>query len=263
MMNISRNHKSLILGLVAGLVSASLGIGAGTVIVPALVILMHYDIKKAIGTSLATIAPTALAGALAHYFINHVNIDLIMVVFMAAGSIIGAKVGAFIASRIHGKALKILFAALLLFVGLKMAGVLNIPTEPVANISAYPVLTVLGFVAGLASALFGIGGGVVIVPVLNLFFGMPIHAAIPASLAVIFPTALAGTLFHKRFNNIDLSAIKFMVPASLAGAVTGAVIAYALPSAALKLMFGILMILSAVRLFLPVQNRLTKDKVVL
>ena len=260
MIRISKEYKLLILGMVAGLASASLGIGGGVIIVPSLVLFFRYDIKKAIGISLATIVPAAFVGVLAHYFINKTVIDFIMVASIAAGSIIGAKIGAYLVSKVHSKILKILFAIFLLIVGFKLTGILNIPTESVMDVRAYPLLTVLGLVAGITSAFFGIGGGVVIVPVLNLFFGLPIHKAIPTSLAVIFPTAFAGVLFHKAFNNIELSAIKFMVPASLVGAVLGAIIANVMPAEALKFMFGILMILSAVKLFLPIQKALTKEE---
>lgn len=245
-----KNSYLLLVGFIVGLLSASLGVGGGLIIVPALILIFRYDIKKAIGTSLATIVPAAFVGVITHYAINSSNIKFLIALFVIIGSIIGAKFGAKLANKLSSKILKKLFALLLLFVGLKLTGILNIPTEVVSNISIYPLLIILGLVAGLASALFGIGGGLIMVPVLNLFFGLSIHEAIATSLTVIVPTTFAGAMFHKKFNNLNLKAIKLLIPASLIGAVLGAVVANNIPSSILKIIFGIFMILISTKIFL-------------
>lgn len=245
-----KNYNYLFLGLVAGFSSAALGIGGGVVMVPVLVILFRYEIKKAIGTSLATIVPTSLIGILAHYSIESSNIKFLTALFIVMGSIIGARFGATLANKIRGKILRRSFALLLLFVGLKLTNIVRIPTEVVSNITVYPLLIVLGLVAGSGSALFGIGGGIIMVPVLNLFFGFSMHEAIATSLMVILPTTFAGAMFHRKFDNINNQAIKFLIPTALVGAVFGAIFANSLPSGTLKIIFGIFMILSSIRIFL-------------
>jgi len=248
-----KNFNYLFLGLVAGFCSAALGIGGGVVMVPVLMLLFGYEIKKAIGTSLATIVPTSFVGIIAHYAIESGNIKFLTALCIIMGSIIGAKFGANLANKISGKILRRLFALLLLFVGLKLANIINIPTEAVSNITVFPFLIILGLVAGSASALFGIGGGVIMVPVLNLFFGLSMHEAIATSLTVILPTTFAGTIFHKKFDNINNKAIKFLIPTALIGAVFGAIVANSLPSDTLKIIFGIFMILCSIRIFLQRQ----------
>jgi uncharacterized membrane protein YfcA len=238
----------LTLGLVAGFASAFLGIGGGVVLVPSLALFFDYDIKKAIGTSLATIVPAALVGVTINYFIKSDNIQFVAALFIILGSIAGAKFGAAIAAKISGRLLTLLFAVLLLFVGLKQTGVVNIPTEQITNIEIYPLLIILGLAAGVSSALFGIGGGVVVVPALSLFFGFSMHQAIATSLTVIVPTAFAGAVFHSKFNNINTGAIKYLIPASLIGAVLGAIISNRLSSDALQFIFGILLIFCSFKL---------------
>jgi len=245
-----KNYSLLLLGLVAGFCSASLGIGGGIIIVPALILLVDYDIKKAVGTSLATIVPAALVGIATHSMIRHENIILLVALFVLIGSVIGVYFGAKLANRISSKILTKLFAVLLLFVGLKVTGIINIPVDPVTSNATYPLLIILGLIAGSASALFGIGGGIIMVPVFCLFFGLSIHEAIATSLTVIFPTTLAGAIFHKKYDNISTGAIKYLIPTSLAGAVFGAIFANNMPSATLKLIFGIFMILASVRLII-------------
>ncbi|MBW2984565.1 sulfite exporter TauE/SafE family protein [Candidatus Woesearchaeota archaeon] len=245
-----KNFNLLFLGFIAGFFSAALGIGGGVILVPALMLLFHYKIKKAIGTSLATIAPTAFLGIITHFIIKSENIKFLMVLFIIIGSITGARFGAKLANKLDGKLLAKLFALLLLFVGLKLTGIIKVPTETISNVTVYPLLIILGLVAGSGSALFGIGGGVIMVPVLNLFFGLSIHEAIATSLTVILPTTLAGSIFHKKFNNINAEALKFLIPLALIGAVFGAITANALPSATLKMIFGVFMVLCSIRIFL-------------
>lgn len=240
----------LLLGLIAGFCSAALGIGGGVLIVPALTLLFGYSIKKAVGTSLATIIPTAFVGIVTHYIIKSSNIHLNVALFILLGSLIGAKFGAVLVKRIHSTILRKLFAVLLVFVGLKMTGIITIPIETVSSITFKPLLVLIGLAAGSASSLFGIGGGIIMVPMLNLFFGLTMHEAIATSLTVILPTTIAGALFHHKFDNIDTKALRFLIPTALIGAVLGAVFANSMPAAVLKTMLGILLLLSSVKLFL-------------
>ena len=75
----------IIIGLAAGILSGLLGVGGGIIIVPALTMFMGFDIKQAIGTSLAIIIPTALSGAVVHYTSGNVN--LFGFLFVAAGAV--------------------------------------------------------------------------------------------------------------------------------------------------------------------------------
>lgn len=242
-----------ILGFVAGFASASLGIGGGVVLVSSLVLFFGYEIKKAIGTSLATTVPTAFVGITTHYIVESSNIKVLIALLIVAGSIVGAKIGVKLANALSSIKLKKIFALLLLLVGLKLAGIINISTGSVLKNAAYPLLIMLGLVAGSLSALFGIGGGIIMVPMLFLFFGLSIHEAIPTSLLVIFPTTLAGAVFHKKFDNINTEALRFLAPLALIGAVIGAIVTNSLPSAVLGMVFGCIMILCSVQIFLEKQ----------
>ena len=244
------NINLLILGFIAGFGSAFLGIGGGVIMVPALVLFFGYEIRKSVGTSLATIVPAALVGAITHYLIKSGNIQFVTALLIIPGSIAGAKLGAILVNKINGRLLRSLFALLLLFIGLKQTGIISIPTGHISSVNIYPLLIILGLVAGTASALFGIGGGVVLVPALSLLFGLSMHQAIATSLAVIVPTAFAGAVFHSKFDNIDTGAIKFLIPASLAGAVSGAVFSNMTSPAALQFIFGLALILVAAKLLL-------------
>ena len=248
--NIIQKVKLFALGLVAGFSSAALGIGGGVIMVPGLVMLIGYSMHLAVGTSLAAIVPIAFVGIGTHYYVASENIKLVIAVFVMMGSIVGALFGAKLASKLSSSVLQKLFALLLVFTGLKFVKIFDIPTGTVSADVIYPLLIVLGLFAGSGSALFGIGGGVIMVPVLNLFFGLSMHEAVATSLTVILPTTLAGALFHRKLANIVKEALPYVIPTALVGAVLGAVFANSVPAATLKSIFGILLLACAVKMFL-------------
>ena len=109
-------------------------------------------------------------------------------------------------------------------------------------------LITLGLFAGAIAAALGIGGGVIFVPALVVIFGFDQHIAQGTSLAVIFPTAIVATLAHTRMKNVEW---KLSIPIGLAGivgAIVGAQLALRLPADLLRRMFGIFLILLAIRM---------------
>jgi len=246
-----RSIGLMILGFVAGLSSAALGIGGGAVMVPSLTVFFAFDIKKAIGTSLAFIGPCALVGITTHYIRKPENIQFICALGIIAGSLIGARFGASLAKILKREILSRIFALLLVFVGLKYIHVIRIPETAAFALSVqFPLLVVLGLIAGSGSALLGIGGGVIMVPALNLFFGLHIHEAMATSLTVILPTSIAGAFFHRKFKHIEPSSLLFLIPTALPGAVCGALLANSLPEDQLKIVFGIFMLVISVKMWI-------------
>jgi len=240
----------LIIGFATGFISSFLGIGGGVFLVPALEYFWGYNFERAIGASLAIIAPIVLAGLLFHFLIEAENIKLVFATFAVLGSIIGAKIGANLANKIEDGLLAKIFSFVFVLAGLKLTGIICFPIEQIFSENIYPLLIVLGLAAGIISALFGIGEGLIIVPGLSLFFGFSMQEAIATSLAVIFPTTLAGALFHHKFNNIEMDVVKNLIPAALAGAFFGALCVNIIPSLFVEKIFGIFMILYSIKTFL-------------
>jgi len=221
--------------------------------VPSLFLLSGYDIKKAIGTSLSAIIPAAFVGAATHYVINSSNIFFLAAVFLAAGSVAGSWAGSFIVRRLHSRILTVSFSIFLAATGLKQLGLFHIPATVDSNILQWPFLLLLGSLAGTCSAMFGVGGGVLLVPFLSIFFGLNMHQAIATSLIVIVPTSIAGVFFHSKFNNVEISALRYIVPSSFFGAVSGAVLSNRFSSPDLQLIFGAFLIIISISLFFKKQ----------
>lgn len=187
----------LLLGAAVGLASGMFGVGGGIIIVPVLVYLFHIDQRIASGTSLLAIVPTALAGVIAYGM--HGNVNILLAALMAIGSVVGAPVGAWLLQRLPKRALQLSFMAFLVVIIVSLFLVLpNRESEIYLDVALGALLVVLGFVAGVASGLFGIGGGVVVVPLLVLVFGASDLMAKGSSLLMIIATGLSGTIANVR-----------------------------------------------------------------
>ncbi len=108
----------------------------------------------------------------------------------------------------------------------------------------------LGLLAGVLSGLFGIGGGLVIVPALVLIARMPAHLATGTSLgALLLPAGLLGALVYYRAGNLNVRAAVLIAAGLFVGAYFGAQIAQELKSATLTRLFAVFLVIVAVRLW--------------
>ena len=108
----------IVLGIVGGMAGGLLGIGGGTIFVPALVILFGIEQHLAQGTAISVMVPMSLVGA--YKYFRHENIDLKIAVFLILGALFGALAGALIAVNISTLLLKKIFGIFIIFVGIKM-----------------------------------------------------------------------------------------------------------------------------------------------
>lgn len=107
-----------------------------------------------------------------------------------------------------------------------------------------------GVAVGALSAAFGVGGGLLMVPILVLGYGLEQHAAQGTSLVVIVPTAFAGALAHHRRGLVDWTAAAFMAFGGLAGVFLGARLALTTEAETLQTIFGVVVVTAGIRLAL-------------
>lgn len=108
----------LAVGLMAGFLSGLLGIGGGVIIVPALVLLLGFAMRTAIGTSLAIIVPTALAGAILHF--REGNLHLAAIMYMSIAAVAGSRLGVYLTTITSDLTLRKVFGVVMLFIALRM-----------------------------------------------------------------------------------------------------------------------------------------------
>ena len=106
---------------------------------------------------------------------------------------------------------------------------------------------VLGLVAGFFAGLFGVGGGILFVPML-VALGLSQHEATGTSLLAILPTALVGSWRQHRYGNIDGRAALTIGLASVVGVQAGVVAAEALPESSLRRLFGVLLLITSAQI---------------
>lgn len=195
----------MLLGAAAGILSGLFGIGGGTIIVPALVLWLGMQQKLAAGTSVAAILPTAIVGA-ASYALQG-NVDWVAALCLAVGIVIGAQVGSHLLAKLPTGAIQWGFLAFLLVVIVSLWFVVPQRSDQIdIGVATALLLVLTGFVTGILSGLLGVGGGIVVVPVLMFFFGANDLVAKGSSLVMMIPGSISGTLGNLRRANVDLRA---------------------------------------------------------
>jgi uncharacterized membrane protein YfcA len=106
-------------------------------------------------------------------------------------------------------------------------------------------LAAIGTLAGIFSALFGVGGGTVIVPLLILWLGYQEREATGTSLAAIVLIAALGAVGHGAFGNVDLAKGLLIAPPAVAGVVAGTAIQQRVSQRAVSGVFALLLVVSA------------------
>lgn len=188
----------LMVGSIAGLISGLFGLGGGAIIVPLLIFSfaargMPQELitHLAIGTSLATIIFTALSSIYTHHQKQAIRWDIVKT--LVPGILLGGVLGGLFAISLDGVLLQLLFGGFLILVALQL--LLYTPQVGGRALPNPLGMGTSGSCIGGVSAVFGIGGGTLTVPLLT-FFGVKIHQAVGTAAACGLPIALAATLAY-------------------------------------------------------------------
>ena len=255
----------------AGLLGSLLGLGGGVIIIPVLTLVFGIPMQEAIGASLIAVIATS-TGAASYYVDQGLsNIRLAMVLEVA--TTIGSVIGALIAVYTNQYILAALFGLLLLYSSFYMLrrpeSVCLNPAGPCGPFDLscsyedeatqkkveYGVKNLgrgmlASTVAGGTSGLLGVGGGIIKVPVMNLWMGVPMRAACATSNFMIGVTALAGAIVYYQFGQIDPVLAGVVAVGAFIGAAIGTRTSHRFEGDKLKRIFGVVMIVIAALMFL-------------
>ena len=237
------------LGVITGVLGGLLGIGGGVFIVPALVFFLAFEQHRAHGTSLAVVIALSFVGVITYF--KHGNVDLVFAAGIAIGGMAGAVCGGSIVQHIKSMVLRRMFCFFLIATGVKMicdgCVIKHAVVAHVAVLSAGTALIAVGagLLTGVLSALLGVGGGIVMIPVLTMLLHFEQHAAQGTSLAAMLPIAFTGMLKHNKLGNVDHRVVCWVGLGAAAGALVGSQLANTLHPSALKLTFGIFLVIMA------------------
>jgi len=245
---------SAAIGVAAGLLSGLFGVGGGIIIVPGLVLFGGMEQRRAHATSLAAIVPIALGGVVGYAIED--GVDWAAAGLLTAGALAGTVVGTRFLRAIPQPTLRVIFAIFLL----GSAALLPFEassTRPLGELDlvAGAALVAVGLLAGGLAGLLGVGGGIVMVPALVLVLAEPQVIAKGTSLAVIVPTALAGTVSNLRAGLTDLRTAGVAGLAGIAAAYGASILAVELDPVLSAVLFALLLVAMAVRLLLAARGR--------
>src|SRR5712691_11359047 len=179
------------ISLVAGFLGSLLGLGGGLIVIPALTLLLHVDIRLAIGASIVSVIATSSGAAAAYVRDRLANIRVAM--FLELGTTLGAITGAYLAGIVHPRFLFVLFGLILAYSAIAM---LRGRRESEEEVQAGPWARVLqlkgSYIAGTVSGLLGIGSGALKVPAMDLAMELPFKVSTATSNFMIGVTAAAS-----------------------------------------------------------------------
>lgn len=225
------------IGLVSGILAGLFGIGGGVVMTPAIQVLLGAPPIVALATPLPVIFPTAIAGALSYR--RRGELDTRAAAWLIGPGLVGAAAGAWLTELVDTTVLLVITAVLL---GWQAVGILRSARREKWSATPRPAsglaLGLIGFAAGAISGLLGIGGGIVMVPLLAGRLGMPLKRALGTSLLAIVALVVPGTVVHAVLGHIDVGMFLVLTVGAVPGARLGAAIALGAQERTLRLVVG-------------------------
>jgi uncharacterized membrane protein YfcA len=272
-------------GAAAGLFGSLLGLGGGVLLVPLLTLVFGLDLRAAVGVSLVSVIMTSSAAAGVYLERNVANLRLGMTLELFTA--MGALVGGLIAFLIDERLLALLFAGLLVYVAITMLRAREPAPDDVARLPPEeddrdrhvepPLTTDLGSFrsaalvhlsgdtyalrnlgrgvagsagAGVVSALLGIGGGIVKVPLMHVGMGVPLRVATATSNLMIGITAAAGAVIYMIRGEVDPYVVGPVAIGVFVGASLGSRAAHRIELRVLNLLFVAVLLWTALQMLL-------------
>jgi len=205
-----------LLGIGVGTLSGFFGIGGGTVSIPILLYL-GFGIKEAIGISVTQM----VAGSLMAAWIHHKKQTYVVrdVKYFGYGGVFGAIAGGFLVKILDATTLGWLFLSIVAFTLGRLALSSPVPTRP--EVVNRPLYSMIGGGIGLFSGMLGVGGSILMTPILVSFMGFPLKKASAVGLFFVMFTSVSafGTLLW--LGMINLHAGLIMALSSLVGIMMG------------------------------------------
>jgi hypothetical protein len=258
----------IITGVAIGAVGTLVGAGGGFLHVPILLIFYGFSPLHAIGTSTVAVFLNALSGTFS--YIHQEKIDYELGIKFAVFAIPGVFMGSFTAQFFNSVVFSLLLAAVLMGLSYSLLFLsdlkfvcANAESEPrtrvirdsIGDVHTYSPDLSIGyggsFLVGITSGLFGIGGGLIHVPMMN-FIGIPIHIAAATSHFIITITSFFGILIFTGLKAIDFDYAIFLGVGVILGAYYGARISLLVSPDVIKKVISVLLLLVAVRLIFGV-----------
>jgi uncharacterized membrane protein YfcA len=258
----------LLMSILAGFLGSLLGLGGGIIIIPALTLWFHIDIRYAIGASIVSVIATSSGAAATYVRQRLTNLRVAMVLELATTT--GAMSGAYLAGRLDGRWLYLIFGGVMAYSALMMFRKLGdrprrARTAPWADwlrlhgsyyddalgreipyrVAGTRIGLALMYLAGAISGLLGIGSGALKVPAMDLAMGLPIKVSAATSNFMIGVTAAASAGIYFTRGDIDPFVAAPVSIGVLCGAMLGSRWLPRIASSTIRIVFiGVLLLIA-------------------
>jgi uncharacterized membrane protein YfcA len=242
-------------GAGGGLLSGFFGVGGNVVLIPLLGLMLGLPQLDAQGLTLAALLPPVGAPAVWRYLKAGIKPLWALAGVCAIGFVLGVPLGALAAKALDVALLRALFAVLLLGLALQLWRRRR-DAENDAVIDAlpprwWPVALAAGFGAGFSSGLLGIGGAIVLIPLLRRALGLgQKQAQLTSLLMMLPPVALPGVIVYAKHSAFSWGVVAPVAVGFLAGAFAGAELTRVVPAARMTRGFALLLVTAAVGLLI-------------
>ncbi|TFG06983.1 sulfite exporter TauE/SafE family protein [Candidatus Thorarchaeota archaeon] len=247
----------VLFAVAVGTISSMVGIGGGIINTPLLIIVFALTEQQAPATALVAALFVAIASTVAYGRQNPTPIVLKAGLFLAVTTIPGSLFGVALRELItEDYVLRLIFGISLFPVAIKMLFARKRGKADEVSLFDFNNVTrsrlglslIGGFVGGAAAGLLGIGGGAVVVPVLTVLMGLPIHAAVATSMFTMMFTASAGTLRNYVGGHINPFLAIALGIGMIVGAQIGTRLACKVNAVELKRIFGLVLVFPLVKM---------------
>ncbi len=234
------------LGFIAGILGSIIGLGGGIIIVPVLTF-MGFSPTLAVSNSLFAVFSNSVGSTIEYAKQKRVEFSLGWKLGLM--TVPGTILGAFISSDLSSEIFKILFALVLIssasYIFLKR----KIEEKPV-DISRLLLVFSAGasFFAGIISSLFGIGGGLIFVPLMVVALGISIMRAAPTSQFILMFASFSGLIIHSMLGHPDYYQALLLSIGAFAGGILGARLSLEIKENKLKVIVVIVLIAAAIKM---------------
>lgn len=207
-----------LVGIFVGALSGFFGIGGGTILVPIL-LMLGIDIRAAIGISIVQMVFSSIYGS----YLNYKKGSLVIGegIFVGLGGFVGGYIGGFATHFLPEGLLHFLFFGLLLFALLRLLFSKHHEDDSQTKSLSKVLLFVIGLIIGIFAITLGVGGSIILTPILVGLLHYPIKKAVSAGLFFVVFSSMAGMISRLSAGTVDFHHGMVVAIASLAGVAFG------------------------------------------
>ena len=235
------------LGFAAGILGSMIGLGGGIIVVPVLTF-FGFPPTLAASNSLFAAFSNAVGSTISYSRQKRINYSLGLKLGLL--SIPGTVLGAYLSSDVTPGIFKILFGLVLVFSAAYIFLRKKIETQEKTLTKLMIVFVIsASFFAGIISSFFGIGGGIVFVPLMVVGIGMTMKKAAPTSQFILLFASLSGIIVHSLLGHPDFLQAGMLSAGAFIGGIIGARISFNIKERSLQILVSAIIIIAAIKLF--------------